>query len=35
MDDDIFNEAEEDLHFFYHKRGKVDKEMELQKKNYL
>ena len=32
MDDDIFNEAEEDLHFFYHKRGKVDKEMSYRRK---
>ncbi len=32
MDDKMFNEAEEDLHSFYHKRGKVDREMSYRRK---
>lgn len=32
MDDKMFNESEEDLHSFYHKRGKVDKEMSYRRK---
>lgn len=32
MDDKMFNEAEEDLHSFYHKRGKVDKRMSYRRK---
>ncbi len=32
MDDKMFNEAEEDLHSFYHKRGKVDEEMSYRRK---
>lgn len=32
MDNDMFNDAEEDLHNFYHKRGKVDKEMSYRRK---
>ena len=32
MDDNMFNESEEDLHSFYHKRGKVDKGMSYRRK---
>jgi len=32
MDDDMFDKAEEDLHSFYHKRGKVDKEMSYRRR---
>ena len=32
MNDKMFNEAEEDLHSFYHKRGKVDKGMSYRRK---
>lgn len=32
MDDTMFNEAEEDLHSFYHKREKVDKGMSYRRK---
>jgi len=32
MDDNMFNEAEEDLHSFYYKRGKVDKGMSYRRR---
>ena len=32
MDEKMFEEAEEDLHYFYHKRGKVDKDMSYRRK---
>ena len=32
MDDEMFNNAEEDLHYFYHKRGKADKGMTYKRK---
>lgn len=32
MDDEMFNEAEEDLYYFYHKRRKIDKGMSYRRK---
>ena len=32
MDDIMFNEVEEDLHSFYHKRGMVDKDMSYRRR---
>ncbi len=32
MDDSMFQEAEEDLHGFYSKKGKVDKDMSYRRK---